>query len=281
MTKKQKSVHILSERLRPGLQDVERKYLESCELGDEDFVRNLLNSRRVSADIEDTQGRTGLDIAIENGHISLVEFLLSKVSPKVIHQGLLCAVDYDREEICEILLDHPIYHTSPKVKDNLKSNEYSTIQGITSSNGITASDDVDDLSMRSEISKLSELPVFNMLKEALIKAAIRNDFQIVQMIMMKGASVDIPHDYFCSCASCIEEQNRDYMVFCNRRLDTFRALASPAYISLTDEDPVMSSFYLSKKFKQLQVMETEYKASELQRLNMIHFFLNSNVLITL
>lgn len=260
MTKKQKFVHILSERLRPGLQDVERKYLESCELGDENFVKNVLNSGRVSADIEDTQGRTGLDISIENGHVSLVDYLLSKVSPKVIHQGLLCAIEYDREEICEILLNHPIYQTTHKDKDGVKSNEYSTIQGITSPNGVTAPDD-DDLSMRSDISKFSELPVLNMLKEALIKAAIRNDFQIVQMIMMKGALVDIPHDYFCSCTSCIEEQNRDYMVFCNRRLDTFRALASPAYISLTDEDPVMSSFFLSKKFKQLQVMETEYKAS--------------------
>lgn len=260
MTKKQKSVHILSERLRPGLQDVERKYLESCELGDENFVKNVLNSGRVSADIEDTQGRTGLDISIENGHVSLVDYLLSKVSPKVIHQGLLCAIEYDREEICEILLNHPIYQTTHKDRDGVKSNEYSTIQGITSPNGVTAPDD-DDLSMRSDISKFSELPVFNMLKEALIKAAIRNDFQIVQMIMMKGALVDIPHDYFCSCTSCIEEQNRDYMVFCNRRLDTFRALASPAYISLTDEDPVMSSFFLSKKFKQLQVMETEYKST--------------------
>lgn len=226
MTKKQKFVHILSERLRPGLQDVERKYLESCELGDENFVKNVLNSGRVSADIEDTQGRTGLDISIENGHVSLVDYLLSKVSPKVIHQGLLCAIEYDREEICEILLNHPIYQTTHKDKDGVKSNEYSTIQGITSPNGVTTPDD-DDLSMRSDISKFSELPVFNMLKEALIKAAIRNDFQIVQMIMMKGALVDIPHDYFCSCTLCIEEQNRDYMVFCNRRLDTFRALASP------------------------------------------------------
>lgn len=166
MTKKQKFVHILSERLRPGLQDVERKYLESCELGDENFVKNVLNSGRVSADIEDTQGRTGLDISIENGHVSLVDYLLCKVSPKVIHQGLLCAIEYDREEICEILLNHPIYQTTHKDRDGVKSNEYSTIQGITSPNGVTAPDD-DDLSMRSDISKFSELPVFNMLKEAL------------------------------------------------------------------------------------------------------------------
>ena len=260
MNKKQNSESILLERLRPGLLDVERKYLESCELGDEQFISSLLNSGRVSPDVEDTQGRTGLDLAIENGHVSLVEILLPKVSPKFIHQGLLCAVENGRVEICEILLNHHMYQIVTKPNENSNDNEYSSIQGVTSQNDIEQSNSGDDISMIDEISKFSELPVSNMLKEALIKAAIRNDFQIVQMTMMKGASVDIPHDYFCSCLSCIEEQNRDYMVFCNKRLDTFRALASPAYISLTEEDPVMASFYLSKKFKQLQVMETEYKA---------------------
>ncbi|XP_048734236.1 short transient receptor potential channel 7-like isoform X1 [Ostrea edulis] len=258
MNKKQKSIQILSERLRPGLHDVDRQYLESCELGDDDLVRNLLNSGRVSPDQEDTQGRTALDLAIANGHVSLVVFLSGKVGPKVIHQGLLCAVENGREEICEILLENSIYQST--LKEN--TNEYSSIEGIMSSNGDKVSEIFDDdSSMRCKTSQLSEMTIKKMLKEALIKAAIRNNFQIVQMVMIKGASVDIPHDYFCSCKSCLDEQTRDYMVFCNRRLDTFRALASPAYISLTEEDPVMASFFLSKKFKQLQVMETEYKST--------------------
>ncbi|XP_062594188.1 short transient receptor potential channel 6-like [Saccostrea cucullata] len=260
MSKKPNLINLLSERLRPGLLDVERKYLESCELGDEDLVRNLLNSGTVSPDLEDTQGRTALDLAIASGHVSLVEFLSGKVGPKVIHQGLLCAVENDREEICQILLENSIYQYSLQSKEN--GNEYSSIEGITNPNSDKMSEIFDDdLSTRSKLTQYSEISVNKMLKEALIKAAIRNNFQIVQMIMMKGASVDIPHDYFCSCHSCIDEQRRDYMVFCNRRLDTFRALASPAYISLTEEDPVMASFYLSKKFKQLQVMETEYKST--------------------
>jgi ankyrin repeat protein len=258
MNKKEKSIQILSERLRPGLLDVDRQYLESCELGDDDLVRNLLNSGRVSPDQEDTQGRTALDLAIANGHVSLVVFLSGKVGPKVIHQGLLCAVENDREEICEILLENSIYQST--IKEN--ANEYSSIEGITSSNYDKVSGIYDDdSSMRYKTCQLSDMTIKKMLKEALIKAAIRNNFQIVQMIMIKGASVDIPHDYFCSCKSCLDEQMKDYMVFCNRRLDTFRALASPAYISLTEEDPVMASFYLSKKFKQLQVMETEYKVN--------------------
>ncbi|XP_062590016.1 short transient receptor potential channel 3-like [Saccostrea cucullata] len=196
MSKKPNLINLLSERLRPGLLDVERKYLESCELGDEDLVRNLLNSGTISPDLEDTQGRTALDLAIASGHVSLVEFLSGKVGPKVIHQGLLCAVENDREEICQILLENSIYQYSLQSKEN--ANEYSSIEGITNPNSDKMSEVFDDdLSTRSKLSQQSEITVNKMLKEALIKA----------------------------------------------------------------EDPVMASFYLSKKFKQLQVMETEYKST--------------------
>lgn len=109
MIKKQKFVYILFERLRLGLQDVERKYLELCELGDENFVKNVLNLGRVFVDIEDIQGRIGFDILIENGYVFLVDYFLFKVSLKVIYQGFLCVIEYDWEEICEIFLNYLIY----------------------------------------------------------------------------------------------------------------------------------------------------------------------------
>lgn len=107
--KKQKFVYILFERLRLGLQDVERKYLELCELGDENFVKNVLNLGRVFVDIEDIQGRIGFDILIESGYVFLVDYFLFKVSLKVIYQGFLCVIEYDWEEICEIFLNYLIY----------------------------------------------------------------------------------------------------------------------------------------------------------------------------
>lgn len=48
-------------------------------------------------------------------------------------------------------------------------------------------------------------------------------------------------------------------VFTTRRLDTFRAMASPAYIALTEEDPIMAAFSLSQKFRSLSEIEGEYK----------------------
>ncbi|CAG5122592.1 unnamed protein product, partial [Candidula unifasciata] len=48
-------------------------------------------------------------------------------------------------------------------------------------------------------------------------------------------------------------------VFTTKRLDTFTAMASPAYISLTAEDPILASFQLSQKFRRLSEIEGEYK----------------------
>ncbi|GFR64613.1 short transient receptor potential channel 3 [Elysia marginata] len=76
---------------------------------------------------------------------------------------------------------------------------------------------------------------------------------------MCGVFLEEPHDYFCACQDCTDGRTEDFKVYTTRRLDTYTALASPAYISLTAEDPIMSAFYLSKKFRNLSEIEGEYK----------------------
>ncbi|KAK3106625.1 hypothetical protein FSP39_023931 [Pinctada imbricata] len=321
------NIKLLTERLKPGLSEEERNFMTAAELGDDDIVKNLLSGGRVSVDRTDTQGRTVLDVAIESGQEELVSFLIAKVSHKTIHQGLLCAVENDRAEICEILLNHPIYQTtisqeteikctaelivSPE-EDRLRVPEEDSLRisrddrtRLPRENGLriprddglrirredglrvprddglrVPRDDVERIQKEDGVrvpreeglrvhkedgslsSKTSQMPCTNlehMLKEALIKASIKNNFQIVRMIILKGAVLEMPHDYFCSCDECISEQEKDYMVFCNKRLDTFRALASPAYLALTEHDPIIASFRLSNKFSRLEVVETEHK----------------------
>ena len=109
-----------------------------------------------------------------------------------------------------------------------------------------------------ESSKIeSNYIIEKILKEALTRAAIKNNFQIVQLIMMRGVSLSIPHDYFCLCDVCVSDKEGDYMMFINRRLDRFRALAGPAYIAITEEDPMMACFQLSQIFKRLELIESE------------------------
>ncbi|XP_060073791.1 short transient receptor potential channel 7-like [Ylistrum balloti] len=245
--KKKRRLNVLAERLRPGLSESERKFLDAAELGDESVVRKVLENDVVSPDCEDTLGRTGLDLAILSGKESLVLYLFGKVSGPKVHQGLLCAVDNNRTELCEILLRHQIYR-----RRSVETDVYLYM------------DDTEDAQnnqppeiVEKDIENQGATKVDKMLKEALMRAAIKNNFQIVQMIMLRAVSLEIPHDYFCSCRQCIDDREGDYMVFCNNRLDTFRALASPAYISLTEEDPIIACFHLSKGFKRLQMIETE------------------------
>jgi hypothetical protein len=51
------------------------------------------------------------------------------------------------------------------------------------------------------------------------------------------------------------------------RINTYRALASPAWISLTSPDPILSAFQLSWELEHLALRENEFKDSYLQLSN--------------
>ena len=55
--KKLPNVKLLAERLRPGLTEEERRFMTAAELGDDDVVKSLLESGKVTADRADTQGQ--------------------------------------------------------------------------------------------------------------------------------------------------------------------------------------------------------------------------------
>jgi len=44
-----------------------------------------------------------------------------------------------------------------------------------------------------------------------------------------------------------------------KRINTFRALASPAWISLTSSDPILSAFKLSRELQKRAKVEDEFK----------------------
>jgi hypothetical protein len=54
--------------------------------------------------------------------------------------------------------------------------------------------------------------VNKLLREVLLRAAKRNNFQIVKKILMHGVFLDIPHDYFCSCDECTLWRREDFKV---------------------------------------------------------------------
>ncbi|UYV72627.1 trp-1 [Cordylochernes scorpioides] len=75
-----------------------------------------------------------------------------------------------------------------------------------------------------------------------ILAAHCNQFEILQLLLTRGATVETPHPLSCPCDTCQRGFTADSLRYSLRRIHTYRALASPAWISLTSEDPVLTAF---------------------------------------
>lgn len=104
----------------------------------------------------------------------------------------------------------------------------------------------------------------------LIVAAINNSYDIVKFLLSKGHFIDDRdlHDRTCECRHC----EREGRLGCSlRRLNVYRGLASPVYLSLSyidkttealfqKEDPIIEAFVLNKKLLKLSHTEYEFKA---------------------
>ncbi|CAJ0579097.1 unnamed protein product, partial [Mesorhabditis spiculigera] len=74
----------------------------------------------------------------------------------------------------------------------------------------------------------------------------------------------MPHKYNCICESCDRERLNDSLQYSLKRINTYRALASPAWMSLTSPDPIFSAFRLSWELQQLSQIEHEFKDTYLK-----------------
>ncbi|ESO99447.1 hypothetical protein LOTGIDRAFT_158532 [Lottia gigantea] len=222
------SLVLVNDRLQAGLTDDERVFLMAAEMGDLETVTRMLDSGVVSVNCVDQQGRTALELAVVANDEGLVAYLLDKVPERVVHRALLCAAEDDREQLCELILQHPLY-SKAKILDPTQD-----IPSVDTS-------------------------VLGLLRDGLLRAAKHNDFQIVKMFMTRGVALEKPHNYFCNCTICTEGRSKDYKVYSKTRLDTFTAIASPAYICFTEDDPLLASFNLSVLFRNLAELEGESK----------------------
>ncbi len=92
----------------------------------------------------------------------------------------------------------------------------------------------------------------------LILAAHHNNYEILKILLDRGASLPQPHDLKCSCEACITASQEDSLRFSLSRINAYRALASPSLISLTSSDPILTAFQLSDELKKLKRMESQF-----------------------
>ena len=93
----------------------------------------------------------------------------------------------------------------------------------------------------------------------LVLAAHRNNYEILKMLLDRGATIPVPHDVKCSCEECVESSSEDSLRFSLSRINAYKALASPSLIALSSKDPIITAFQLSDELKRLGKLESQFK----------------------
>ncbi|XP_066288041.1 short transient receptor potential channel 7-like isoform X2 [Branchiostoma lanceolatum] len=216
-----------------ALTDSEVRFLVATIQGDHTDVRTALQNRGdVNVTCTDTMGRNALLLAVQNGHINIVKTLLQTDECKLLHleEALLVAVAKNDLRITDVLVK-AVYD------DRLDDDD----------------DEEDRRISRASNSQFPEEMTATML------AAQLDRTEILNILVTRGLRVPNPHDYLCSCQVCEDNRNSDSFGYARRRLNTYRALASPTYISLTCRDPVARAFDLTEEIRKVTTVEPEHK----------------------
>ncbi|XP_037270713.2 transient-receptor-potential-like protein isoform X1 [Rhipicephalus microplus] len=214
----------------------ERTFLEAAERGDRHtMIRCLSPPEPVNVNCTNILGRSAIQIAVDNENVEIVELLLRQPDVQ-IGDALLQAIREGAYKIVEMLIDHP------SITAEMLASGWARSQAQESSD------------YSADIS-----PV--------ILAAHCNQFEILQLLLSRGAGIERPHALSCSCRRCCEDTRRDSLRHSLRRIHAFRALASPAWMSLTSEDPILTAFKLSWELGRLAQRENEFKEIYLELSN--------------
>uniref|UniRef100_A0A7I4YRU2 Ion_trans domain-containing protein n=1 Tax=Haemonchus contortus TaxID=6289 RepID=A0A7I4YRU2_HAECO len=95
-----------------------------------------------------------------------------------------------------------------------------------------------------ERSGCSNSPGFLPHITPLMLACILNNFSIVQCLLLRGHSIDLPHHVTCKCVVCLRMSNNNMDGL--RRVDALRAVSSEAFLWLATDDPFAAACSLSQ-----------------------------------
>uniref|UniRef100_A0AAX7UZJ1 Transient receptor ion channel domain-containing protein n=1 Tax=Astatotilapia calliptera TaxID=8154 RepID=A0AAX7UZJ1_ASTCA len=221
-----------------SLSEVEQRFLEAAEYGNIPEVRRmLLHVPNLNVNAVDYMGQNALQLAVANEHLEVTELLLGRADLARVGDALLLAISKGYVRITETLLGHPSFRDARRLTA-------SPVQA----------DMLDDFYAYDE-----DGTRFSHDVTPVILAAHCQEYEIVYTLLSKGARIDPPHDYFCGCDSCNYQQQFDSFSHSRSRINAYRGLASPAYLSLSNEDPVLAALELSNELAMLANIEKEFK----------------------
>uniref|UniRef100_A0A4X1TT56 Transient receptor ion channel domain-containing protein n=1 Tax=Sus scrofa TaxID=9823 RepID=A0A4X1TT56_PIG len=223
----------------------EERFLDAAEYGNIPVVRKMLEEcLSLNVNCVDYMGQNALQLAVANEHLEITELLLKKENLSRVGDALLLAISKGYVRIVEAILSHPAFAegkrlaTSPSQSELQQDDFYAYDE-----DGTRFSHDVTPI----------------------ILAAHCQEFEIVHTLLRKGARIERPHDYFCKCSECNQKQKHDSFSHSRSRINAYKGLASPAYLSLSSEDPVMTALELSNELAVLANIEKEFKMGKIMR----------------
>ncbi|XP_071614880.1 short transient receptor potential channel 7 isoform X2 [Heliangelus exortis] len=217
----------------------EERFLDSAEYGNIPVVRKMLEeSQTLNFNCVDYMGQNALQLAVGNEHLEVTELLLKKENLARVGDALLLAISKGYVRIVEAILNHPAFAqgqrlTLSPLEQELRDDDFYAY-------------DEDGTRFSHDITPI-------------ILAAHCQEYEIVHILLLKGARIERPHDYFCKCNECIEKQRKDSFSHSRSRMNAYKGLASAAYLSLSSEDPVLTALELSNELARLANIETEFK----------------------
>ncbi len=222
-----------------NLTEEEERFLDAAEYGNIPVVRKMLEeSKTLNVNCVDYMGQNALQLAVGNEHLEVTELLLKKEGLARVGDALLLAISKGYMRIVEAILAHPAFEgglrlTLSPLEQQLRDDDFYAY-------------DEDGTRFSQDITPM-------------ILAAHCKEYEIVHILLLKGARIEKPHDYFCKCGECAEKQKQDSFSHSRLRMNAYKGLASAAYLSLSSEDPVLTALELSNDLAQLANIETEFK----------------------
>ncbi|XP_030293141.1 short transient receptor potential channel 2-like [Sparus aurata] len=184
---------------------------------------------------EDRQWREALNLSIRLGNEDCMDALLQgvKFDFRQIHEALLVAVDTNQPRVVKRLLDR---------LDQEKGNK----MDVRSFSQAIFDHSIDNSQFAPGVTPLT-------------LACQKDLYEIVTMLTQKGHIIPWPHKISCACLECRNGRQYDLLKFSLSRINTYRGIASRAYLSVTSEDAMLQAFGLSRELRMLSQKEPEFK----------------------
>ncbi|XP_034745351.1 short transient receptor potential channel 2-like [Etheostoma cragini] len=184
---------------------------------------------------EDRQWREALNLSIRLGNESCMDALLHgvKFDFRQIHEALLVAVDTNQPRVVKRLLDR---------LDQEKGNK----MDVRSFSQAIFDHSIDNSQFAPGVTPLT-------------LACQKDLYEIVNMLTQKGHVIPWPHKISCACLECCNGRQYDLLKFSLSRINTYRGIASRAYLSITSDDAMLRAFGLSRELRKLSQKEPEFK----------------------